>query len=178
MSKPPEQSKKRNPRPAAGAYYPMTLVGAGRRALVVGGGAVATRKVQGLLDGGIAVTVLSPDLSGLLRELLVEERIQHREGLYPAVELDLAEFDLAFAATNSREANAALAKACKKAGLLVNIADDPEGSDFHVPAVARGADGVVVAVSTGGRSPAEARALRDRIAPLLGGPESQSSGEP
>ncbi len=177
MSKPPEQSKKRTHRPASGAVYPITLVAPGRRALVLGGGAVATRKVQGLLDAGIAVTVLSPELSELLRELQVEERIQHRQGLYPAVELDLAEFDLAFAATNSREANAALRKACRKAGILVNIADDPEGSDFHVPAVARATDGVIVAVSTSGRAPARAKALRDQIAKLLADPEGKSSGE-
>src|SRR5205823_3614563 len=69
---------------------------------------------------------------------------------------------LAFAATDSRAVNAAVAEAARSRRVLVNIADDPAACDFTVPAQVRRRN-VTVAISTGGRSPAFARHLREQL---------------
>jgi precorrin-2 dehydrogenase/sirohydrochlorin ferrochelatase len=66
---------------------------------------------------------------------------------------------MAFAATSSREANDAVARACRERGVPVNVADDPDAGDFFVPSSFE-SHGLTVAVSTGGASPALARRIR------------------
>ena len=105
----------------------------GRRCVVVGGGGVAARKARGLLGSGARVVVISPaDLSGAF---------------------------LAFAATDSREVNAAVAREARESGVPVNVADRPAEGDFALPSVLR-RGGLQVAVSTGGASPTLARRVR------------------
>jgi siroheme synthase-like protein len=140
--------------------YPLVLRLAGRRCVVVGGGNVAARKVQPLIVGGADVTVVAPELSPDLKALVSAGTIQAvRRPFEPA---DLAGATLAFAATDSREVNQAVAAAARARGVLVNVADDPAACDFTVPALVRRGE-VVLAVSTGGRSPAFARFLREQL---------------
>jgi precorrin-2 dehydrogenase/sirohydrochlorin ferrochelatase len=140
--------------------YPLVLRLAGRGCLVVGGGAVATRKVQSLLDSGADVTVVAPKLSPELEDLEAAGRLRaERRGFEPS---DLNGATLAFAATDSRDVNQAVAEAARVRGVLVNVADDPSACDFTVPALVRRGD-VMLAVSTGGRSPAFARFLREQL---------------
>ena len=149
------------------AGYPVVLRIAGRMCVVVGGGEIARRKVQGLLAAGARVRVIAPHLHQELQENTAIELIC-RSFLAD----DLAGALLAFAATNNPQVNADVAACARKKGTLVNIADDPEGSDFHLPAILqRGA--LTVAVSSGGDSPAFAAELRDHLADELG-PEWQS----
>ena len=130
--------------------------------VVVGGGEIARRKVQGLLAAGARVRVIAPHLHQELQENTAIELIC-RSFLAD----DLAGALLAFAATNNPQVNADVAACARKKGTLVNIADDPEGSDFHLPAILqRGA--LTVAVSSGGGSPAFAAQLRDHLAAELG----------
>ena len=148
------------------AGYPVVLRISGRRCVVVGGGEVARRKVQGLLAVGARVRVIAPHLHPELQENTAIELICR-----PFVADDLAGAFLVFAATNDRQVNAAVAAAAQQQGALVNSADAPEQSDFHLPAVLQRGT-LTVAVSSGGGSPAFAAQLRDRLAAELG-PEWQ-----
>ncbi|MDO9081326.1 MAG: bifunctional precorrin-2 dehydrogenase/sirohydrochlorin ferrochelatase [Desulfuromonadales bacterium] len=145
-----------------GAGYPVVLRLAGRRCVVIGGGEVARRKVAGLRAAGARVQVIAPHLHPELLAL-------------PGIELtcrsflpdDLAGAFLVFAATNDRCVNAAVAVAARQLGVPVNIADDPEHSDFHLPAILSRGE-LLVAISSGGGSPAFAAELRDHLATKLG----------
>ena len=147
--------------PVEEALYPVSLVVAGKRCVVVGGGAVAARKAGGLVDAGAAVTVVAPDISAEIRDLPVEvvER-QYRSG-------DLDQAWLVIAATNDPSVNRQVHADGRAARVWVNAADDPEACAFTLPAVLRRGP-VTVAVSTGGHSPALAGWLRDQVAGLLG----------
>lgn len=152
--------------------YPTFLLLEGAAALVVGGGEVAARKVEALLEAGASVTVVSPEISDELRGIekknkaLVEERA-YREG-------EAADYAVTIAATNDNAVNRLVADDARGAGRLVNVVDAPELCNFIVPSVIRRGE-LTVAVSTGGASPAVSRFLRERlekqlperIAPLL-----------
>lgn len=153
-----------------GAFYPLVLVGEGRHAIVLGGGGVATRKVQRLLGAGVHPTVLSPELSPDLQRLAADGEIIWLRGTFPDQRPDVASFDLAIAASNDSATNAAFAEECNVAGVWVNVVDDPERSDFINPAVIHLEDqGLVVTISTFGQSPGRAKRLRERLEELLKG---------
>jgi precorrin-2 dehydrogenase / sirohydrochlorin ferrochelatase len=138
-------------------YYPVALDLRDRPCLVVGGGPVAEAKVEGLLDAGARVTVVSPALTERLEAWAAAGRIAHRPGEYrPA---DLEEQHLVFAATDRREVTETIAADGRRRGLWVNAADDPVYCDFLLPSVLRRGR-LVVAVSTGGASPALAARVR------------------
>jgi len=141
-------------------FYPLFLELAGRACVVIGGGAVAERKVEGLLHVGASVTVVSPALTARLEEWVKEGRIRDVGREY--VVGDLAGSQLAFVATDDGEVNAAVAREGRERGVWVNAADDPARCDFILPAVVR-RGALVVAVSTGGASPALTRAIRDEL---------------
>ena len=146
-------------------YYPVSLELTGRRCLVVGGGAVAERRVDGLLAAGATVTVIAPALTPALAALAGQARVRHQpRALAPG---DLDGFELVLAATDSREANAAVAAEARERGVWVNAADDPAHCSFILPALVRRGD-LVVAVATGGTSPALARAVREELEGYLG----------
>jgi precorrin-2 dehydrogenase / sirohydrochlorin ferrochelatase len=141
-------------------YYPICVDMTGRACLVVGGGGVAERKVTGLLEAGARVTVVSPTLSAGLMTLATDGRIGWRPRLYSPA--DTAGFFLLMVATDDGEVNATVATDARAAGVLINAADDPTHCDFILPAVLR-RGALTVAVSTGGASPALARAVRDEL---------------
>jgi siroheme synthase-like protein len=142
--------------------YPVVLRLAGRRVLVVGGGPVAARKVQGLLAAGARVTVVaaevSPEMAALAPDLTLDRRA-YRAG-------EAGEYRLVVTATDDATVQQQVYDDAEAAGVWVNAADDPARCSFTLPAIVR--DGpVVVAVSTQGASPALASGLRDRIAAWL-----------
>ena len=137
--------------------YPVNLCLAGRPVLVVGGGAVAARKVEALVRSGAAVTVVSPTVVDAIAD---DPDIDWRPRSYQPGEAD--SYRLVVTATGSREVNARVARDCDAANVFVNSADDPANCTFTLPSVARRGD-LQVAVSTNGRSPALARWLRRRI---------------
>lgn len=141
-------------------YYPVFLELTGRPAVVIGGGPVAERKVEGLLATGAAVTVVSPALGTGLETLASEGKIRHIRRHYRRG--DLADSQLAFAATGDRDVNAAVAREGRERGVWVNAADDSAHCDFILPGVVRRGE-LVVAVATGGSSPALARAIREEL---------------
>ena len=148
--------------PVEGPQYPVLLDLAGRSCLVVGGGRVALGKVRGLLAVDARVTVVAPDvvdeLAGLDGVTFV------RRAYEPG---DLAGHRLAITAADDPAVNRQVFLDGEAAGVWVNSADDPANCAFTLPAVVRRGP-ITVAVSTGGRSPAMARWLRDQIGGGLG----------
>jgi siroheme synthase-like protein len=144
--------------------YPVSLDLTSRPRLVVGGGAVALRKVAGLVWAGARVTVVSPSWTPALLRLASDAPLRWRPREYLAG--DAAGFVLVMVATDDRAVNAAVAAECRERGVWVNCADDPGRCDFILPSVfRRGA--VTVAVSTGGASPTMARLVREELEALL-----------
>jgi precorrin-2 dehydrogenase/sirohydrochlorin ferrochelatase len=138
-------------------YYPVALDLRDRLCLVVGDGPVAEAKVEGLLAAGARVTVVSPELTEPLAAWAIEGRIIHRPHEYRPDDLDGQQ--LVFSATDRREVTEAVVTDARRLGLWVNAADDPAFCDFLLPSVLRRGR-LVVAVSTGGASPALAARVR------------------
>jgi siroheme synthase-like protein len=141
-------------------YYPIFLDLQGRPCIVVGGGPVAERKVEKLLESGAEVTLVSPTVTDRLHAWSGVQKICHKARAYHHG--DLAPFQLAFAAADDAAVNAAVKREGEERGVWVNVADDPAQCDFILPSVLRRGD-LVVAVATGGSSPALARAIREEL---------------
>ena len=140
----------------------------GEHCLVVGGGPVGARKAASLLECGARVTVVAPEICAALEALQAEQapvalRIERRP--YRAGEA--ANYRLAVTATGRPEIDRAVYLDCRRAGVLVNAADDPQSCSFLVPAVLRSGP-VSVAVSTGGASPWLAGWVRRRVGTVIG----------
>jgi siroheme synthase-like protein len=145
--------------------YPMFLKISGKKCVVIGGGGVARRKVRTLLEHGAKVEVISSEPGQELIELEKKGQIRILHRRYQPG--DLRGAFLAIAASDSRALNRQVAKEAKSKAVLVNVADDPENSDFILPSyLRRGA--LTIAVSTGGISPALARKIRTRLEKELG----------
>jgi len=136
-------------------YYPVYLDLMGRRCLVVGGGQVALRKVEGLLEAGAEVTVIAPEVAAAMPE----EVTVIRRPFHPA---DLDGVMLVIAATNDEQVNWQVAKEAEDCGILVNVVDDPPNCSFILPSVVR-RGALCIAISTGGASPTLARRLREQL---------------
>ncbi len=149
-------------------FYPIFLDLRGRRAVVVGGGNVAERKVQKLLRAGASVRVISPKLTSGLRRLVVANRIHVTHRKYRKGDLRRAGGRrltpiLVFAATDDVSAQRVIREEAGTTAALVNDAGDPAQCDFIVPAsFTRGE--LHVAISTSGTDPSLARLLRQRLA--------------
>ena len=137
----------------------------GKRCLVVGGGAVAERKVALLVECGAGVEVVSPKATARLLALASSGRIRLRRRLVRASDIPGA--FLAVVATDDPQVNREVAERVRSAGGLVNVADDPTACSFLVPSVVRRGD-LIVAISTGGGSPALAKKLRQRLEQTIG----------
>lgn len=145
--------------------YPVGLVVAGRRVVLVGGGRIAARRLTALLEAGAAVEVVAPEIGDAVRAAVDAGRVTWRARGFEAADLDGAWF--ALSATGNPGVDAAVASAAADRQVWVASADDPAASTATVPSVLREGD-LTVTVSTGGRSPALAAWLRDRIAADLG----------
>jgi len=121
---------------------------------------VAEAKVHGLLAAGARVTVVSPELTTTLASWAADGRISHGPHEYGPDDLDGQQ--LVFAATDRREVTEAVAGEARRRGVWVNAADDPAFCDFLLPSVLRRGR-LVVAVSTGGASPALAARVKQDL---------------
>jgi len=142
------------------AYYPIFLNLTGQPCIVIGGGAVAERKVEGLLQAGAWVTVVSPTLTSKLISVAAQEAIRHIPRAYQAG--DLRGYALAFVATADPGVSAEVATEGRDLGVWVNAADDPSHCDFILPSLLQRGE-LMVAVSSGGSSPALSRAIREEL---------------
>ena len=141
--------------------YPIILTLTGRRAVVVGGGAVAERKVRGLRGAGANVTVISPDISSELAHLADAGEIVWHSRLFSFG--DCKDAALVFAATDDAGVNAAVVVDARKHGVPVNDASDAARGDFVTPAVHRSGP-LTVTIDSGGLSPTFTARIRDELA--------------
>lgn len=131
-------------------FYPVFMKIHGKRCVVVGGGKVAERKIISLLRDQAEVTVVSPQITAVLQELVEQQAIDWMARKYQRG--DLSGAFIVYAATNSREVNGHIAGDAKTESVLVNVIDDPDACDFIVPSrLERGK--LQIAVSTSGASP-------------------------
>lgn len=141
---------------------PLGFHGESVSALVIGCGAVGTRRAIALLEAGAHVRVVSPDISGEVQErrgseprLIVQQR-EYEGGR------DILDANLIIAATGSANVNERVAADARLLGRPVNVADAPEKGSFDFLAAHR-AGSITVGVSAGG-VPAAAMRIRDAIA--------------
>lgn len=137
--------------------YPVMLDVTDRSCLVVGGGGIALRKAQGLVEEGARVTVVAPEVVDPLIKMAQEGRLSLERRAYATGEA--VSYSLVFAATDDREVNARVFADADDAGVWVNVADDPELCSFHLPGrVRRGP--LQLAIASAGEAPFAVRRLR------------------
>jgi uroporphyrin-III C-methyltransferase/precorrin-2 dehydrogenase/sirohydrochlorin ferrochelatase len=162
-------------------YFPLFADLQGRRVLVVGGGAIAERKVRLLLDAGAAVTVVAPGLTEWLAACAAEATVRGTATAGGTLTHVAEQFDaghlqgmvLAIAATDDPVTNARVAAEGRERNVHVNVVDDAARSSFIVPAIVDRSP-LVIAISTGGAAPVLARLVRERVEALLDGAEAFS----
>ena len=149
----------------AAPYYFAALDLNHRRCVIVGGGAVAERKIGALLESGAEVTVISPDAT---------EEIERRAAAFEITLFrrpyrfgDLEGSWLVVAATDVREINHQVYDEATQRRVLINTVDHLQECNYVVPAVLNRGD-VRIAISSGGQSPVLAQKARDEIAKVIG----------
>lgn len=140
--------------------YIVNLVLQGKPVVVVGGGAVGARKIEGLLAGGARITVVASDPCAKIRSLALKGLVAGRWRPYRTSDLDDA--FVAVAATDDESLNARIAQDAEARNILVNVVDRPALCTFTVPAIAR-RGGLTFAVATDGLCPSLAGLLRQEI---------------
>jgi len=146
------------------AKYPIYLNLSGRRTVVVGGGTIALRKTQALVEAESRVTVVAEHLSPTLEDAFA----------MPGVEIVLSPYrkdylvgaTLCIAATNDSVVNKKVYTDCQELEILCNVVDQPELCDFFVPAVVKRGD-LQIAISTDGNCPAYAGHVRKKLEELF-----------
>lgn len=142
------------------SLYPINVNITDKLCIVVGGGSVALRKTKSLFACGAKIRVISPEAHAELQVLARHKEIEWFARDF--VEGDLKEAFLVFAATNNHGAQVLIAREAAKYSVLLNSADDPQNSDFHVPAHFRRGK-MLVTVATSGSSPALAKKIRQQL---------------
>jgi precorrin-2 dehydrogenase/sirohydrochlorin ferrochelatase len=147
------------------SYYPVLIHIEGKKVIVVGGGTVAERKIETLLEYGAVVYVVSRDLTPRLRKYSEEGTIGFLGQEFN--EASLEEAFMVIAATDDPILNHKVSEKAKERGLLINAVDQPSDCNFIVPSVLRRGD-LLIAVSTSGKSPALAKKLREALEERFG----------
>ncbi|KGG79930.1 hypothetical protein Y919_09160 [Caloranaerobacter azorensis H53214] len=152
-----------------GNYYPIMLDVNGKICKVIGGGKVAERKVNSLLEYGCIIEVISPFFTQKLEEYALEGLISIKRRRY--IYGDLEGSFLVFAATNDNKVNNECLRECKEKNILINIANRRDMCDFIVPSKIKRGD-LSITISTNGKSPALSKKIRRELEKLY--PEEYS----
>jgi len=142
------------------AKYPIFLELAGRRVVLIGGGAVAVRKARSLLAAGARLVVVAERVDDLLTQLCTGTGAELIRSKYSKDYLAAAV--LVIAATSKSQLNKRIYEDCQELEILCNVVDQPELCDFYVPAVVRRGD-LQIAIGTEGYCPAYAGHLRKKL---------------
>ncbi len=140
--------------------FPLYASIVGKRCVVVGGGAVAARKVADLLAAGAQVCVVSPDATPMIQQHAQSGLLEWKAAPYAPEHLH--EAWLVFAATNIRAVNAQVSQDAQDRHCFVNVADAPDEGSFLVPTVVRRGD-LCLSISTGGNNPLLARKIAEEL---------------
>jgi precorrin-2 dehydrogenase / sirohydrochlorin ferrochelatase len=141
-------------------YYPIFLDIKDKKCVIIGGGEVAARKAERLLDCGAKIFVISPRLTPALAALKEKDLISHIASEYSGNLIQSAA--LIIGATDDEKTNARISHDARDKGIPVNIVDDPKRCDFILPSLVQRGD-LAIAIGTGGKSPALARHLREEL---------------
>jgi siroheme synthase-like protein len=147
------------------SLFPMFVKLEGRRVVVVGGGEIATSKMDGLREAGANIVVVSPALNTQLTALVRENKINWSQKEFHAE--DLQDAFLVIAATSVPSVNESVYRAADARGLLCNAVDDIGNCHFYYGAVVQRGD-LQIAISTNGKSPALAQRLRKELEAQFG----------
>ena len=139
---------------------PILVEASGLRVLIVGGGAVATRKARQLAQAGAVVRIVAPELDDELEELVVERGLVVDRRFYESA--DIGDAQLVIAATDDRIVNAGIARDADAESRLLNAADHSGDGNFAMMATHRRGP-LTIGVSAGG-VPAAALRIRDALA--------------
>ena len=146
--------------------YPVMLQLDGARAVVIGEGAVREGKPEGLMAGGAAeVLVVATTPAARLDELETIEGVQVERRTWRPEDLDGAAICVAW--SGRPDVRDAIAHEARQRGVLVNVMDDVPNCDFAAPAVVRRGE-LLLAIGTGGASPALAKRLREDLSERYG----------
>jgi len=145
-------------------YLPLFVDLKDRNCLVVGGGEVAARKAGLLLKANASVTIVAPEISAATQRLLDENKLIYLNTVFDQTQL-VGTF-LVVAATDNEVVNRRVYDHAKENNVLVNVADNTELCDFILPSILDRSP-MIVAVSSGGKSPILARQLRARLETLI-----------
>ncbi|MCE0492570.1 precorrin-2 dehydrogenase/sirohydrochlorin ferrochelatase family protein [Vibrio salinus] len=147
-------------------YFPLFMDLVDKPVLVIGGGEVASRKVEALIKAQADVMIVSPELSSFLKTLVSSKKCKWLNEPYDEDKLTLQPFRQVWATTDNRELNHRVYEDARKRNLLVNVVDDQPYCDFITPSmITRGR--IQVAISSGGSSPVLIRNLREMIETVL-----------
>ena len=147
------------------SYYPIFLELKEKTALVVGGGRVAQRKIETMLEHGAVIYIVSKRLTDKLKKLVQTGVIHHVGAEFTDEQLEKA--FLVIAATDDKELNHKISQKAQARGLLVNAVDQPSDCNFIVPSIVRRGD-LLIAISTSGKSPALAKSIREMLEAQFG----------
>lgn len=151
-------------------YYPVSLDISAKRCVIIGGGSVAERKAERLSECSAQVTVVSRTLTPGLYDRKKVNTIEHIDMDYEKKVLRGA--FMVIGATDRDDVNAQVSQDALSLGMLVNIVDDPDKCNFILPSLLQQGD-LSIAISTGGKSPALARKIREELQQQYG-PEYES----
>ena len=146
-------------------YYPICLDITDRHCIVIGGGKVAARKAQGLLDHQARVTIISPELGAESAALNAADQLIWLNRPYQ--EGDLQGAFLVIAATDDPKVQERIHAEAEENNILLNVADVPKWCNFILPATVRRGD-LSLSISTGGKSPAMAKRMRREMEKQFG----------
>jgi len=141
----------------ASKYYPVCVSLEGRRILIVGGGNVALRKIENLMDYESDITVVSPEVHDKIEYFAERNVVKLEKREYESPEAK--NYGLVISASDSIEVNQKVYDDCEEANILVNVVDNPPLCTFIVPAVVK-RNHLTVSVSTDGKAPFLAGYLR------------------
>lgn len=146
-------------------YYPIYIDIEDREVLIVGGGNVCARKAETMIRYGARVTIVSPEITDEIAGWERDKALVVRRKLYD--EADLNGASIVIASTDDRCINARVARDCRRRKVPVNVVDVTHLCEFIVPAIIEKGS-VQIAVSTGGKSPALARTLKEELQRTIG----------
>ncbi len=141
-------------------FLPLIHRGDRLKALVVGGGEVALRKVRDLLEAGAKVEGVSPEIHPELQQIIDERKLKWTQRIFYAS--DIMGHNLLVVATDDAVLNMAVYLEARDMGIPINVVDQPELCTVYFAAIAKH-DPLLLAVSTGGAAPFFAREFRKEL---------------
>lgn len=146
-------------------YYPVFIEMRDQPCVVIGGGKIAEGKVDGLLAAAAHVTVVSPELTQRLRDLVTQDKVRYLARTYQPGDLKGA--FMIICATDRADINHQVWQEATANHQLVNVVDDTPRCNFIAPSILRKGD-LTIAISTSGKAPALAVRLKERFQSELG----------